>query len=158
MSGLAKLKKRFATNKPLAMHDPKKKKKLQTDASDRAIKAMVFHQRKFLDYYSKKLTPAETNYITGNKKMFTIMVTLKHWRHLTQKARHKMFVHTDHKKLMFFFGNKTTESKTNPVVRKTCMLRFCNQIYKKRKQCRRRCFEQKTRLQKSKQTYKTNVG
>ena len=32
--GLAKLKKHFATNRPLAMHDPKKQTKLQTDVSD----------------------------------------------------------------------------------------------------------------------------
>ena len=40
--GLAKLKKHFATNKPLAMYDPKKQIKLQTNISDRTIKAMVF--------------------------------------------------------------------------------------------------------------------
>ena len=47
VSGLAKLKKHFATNKPLAMHDPKKQTKLQTDVSDKIIKAMVFQQKKF---------------------------------------------------------------------------------------------------------------
>ena len=77
-SKLAKLKKHFATNRPLAMHDPEKQTKLQTDASDRAIKAMVFQQRKLLDYYSRKLTLAETNYTTGDKKMFAVVVTLKH--------------------------------------------------------------------------------
>ena len=101
--GLAKLKKHFATNKPLAMSDPKKQTKLQTDASDRTIKTMVFQQRKPLDYYSKKLTPAEANYTTGNKKMFAVVVTLKHWRYLIQKAKHKMLVHINHKGLMFFF-------------------------------------------------------
>ena len=67
--GLAKLKKHFVTNKPLAMHDLKKQTKLQTNVSDRTIKAMVFQQRKFLDYYSKKLTLAEINYITGKKNV-----------------------------------------------------------------------------------------
>ena len=47
VSRLAKLKKHFATNKPLAMHDPKKQIKLQTNVSDRAIRAMVFQQRFF---------------------------------------------------------------------------------------------------------------
>ena len=41
---LAKLKKHFATNKPLAMHDPKKQIKLQTDVSDKTIRAMVFNK------------------------------------------------------------------------------------------------------------------
>ena len=66
--GLTKLKKHFATNKPLAMHDPKKQTELQTDVSDKTIKAMVFQQRNFLDYYSRKLTPNEANYTTGDKK------------------------------------------------------------------------------------------
>ena len=104
--GLTKLKKHFATNKPLAMHDPKKQTELQTDVSDKRIKAMVFQQGKFLDYYSRKLIPTETNYTTGNKKILTVVVALKHWRHLTQKTKHKMLVHTDHKKLMFFLETK----------------------------------------------------
>ena len=120
--GLTKLKKHFAINKPLAMHDPKKQTELQTDVSDRAIKAMVFQQRNFLDYYSKKLTPAEANYTIGDKKMFAVVVALKHWRHLTQRAKHKMLVHIDHKGLMCFFGNKTVKPKAGPVVKRTRML------------------------------------
>ena len=72
---------------------------------------MVFQQGKPLDYYSKKLTPAETNYTTGNKKMFAVVVTLKHWRHLKPKSKHKMFVHTDHKKLMPFLETKQLSPK-----------------------------------------------
>ena len=51
--GLAKLKKHFVTNRPLTMHDPEKQRKLQTDVSNKAIGAMVFQQKKPLDYYSK---------------------------------------------------------------------------------------------------------
>ena len=29
-----------------------------------------------------------------------------------------------------FFGNKTVKPKTNPAIKKACMLRLCNQIYK----------------------------
>ena len=59
-----------------------------------------------MDYYSKKLTPVEINYTIGNKEILAVVVTLKHWRHLTQGAKHKMFVHIDHKKLMFFLEKK----------------------------------------------------
>ena len=104
--GLAKLKKHFATKKPLAMHDPKKQIKLQTNASDKTIKTIIFQQRKLSNYYSKKLTFAETNYTIGNKKIFAVVVALKHWRHLTQKIKYKMLVHIDHKKLMFFLETK----------------------------------------------------
>ena len=105
-SGLAKFKKHFATNRPLAMHDPEKQTELQTDASDKTIRAMVFQQGKPLNYYSRKLTPIETNYTIGNKKMLAVMVALKHWRHFTQGAKHKILVHTDHKRLMFFLETK----------------------------------------------------
>ena len=60
------------------MHDPEKQIKLQTDVSDKIIGTMVFQQGNFLNYYSKKLTLAETNYTTGNKKMFAMVVALKH--------------------------------------------------------------------------------
>ena len=39
---LAKLKKHFATNRPLTMHDPKKQTKLQTDVSNKPISAIIF--------------------------------------------------------------------------------------------------------------------
>ena len=42
--GLAKLKKHFATNKPLAIYDPEKQTELQTDVSNKIIRAMVFQQ------------------------------------------------------------------------------------------------------------------
>ena len=66
-----------------------------------------------------------------------------------------MFVHRDHKKL--FFWKQKTEPKTNTIIKKARMLRVCNQIHKKRKQRRGKYFEQDTRLQKPKQTYKINV-
>ena len=59
-----------------------------------------------MDYYSRNVTPVETNYTTGDKKMFAVVVTLKHWRHLTQGTKHKMLVYTDHKGLLFFLETK----------------------------------------------------
>ena len=43
--------------------------------------------------------------------MFAVVITLKYWRHLTQKPKHKMFVHTDHKKLLFFLETKKLNQK-----------------------------------------------
>ena len=60
------------------MHDPEKQTKLQIEVSDKAIKAMVFQQKNPLDNYSRKLTPAEINYITKNKEMFAVVMALKH--------------------------------------------------------------------------------
>ena len=56
--------------------------------------------------------------------MFTVVGALKHWRYLTQKTKHKMFMHTDHRIYiyMYYFGNKTIKSKTNKMIKKICML------------------------------------
>ena len=43
--------------------------------------------------------------------MFAVVVALKYWRHLTQKTKHKMFVHIDHKRLMFFLEIKPLNPK-----------------------------------------------
>ena len=77
---LAKLKKNV-TNRPLVMYDPENKIELQTNVSDKTIRAMEFQQRKPLDYYLKKMIPAETDYTTGNKKMIAIIIALKLWRY-----------------------------------------------------------------------------
>ena len=41
-SRLTQLKKHFGTNRPLAMHDPEKQIKLQTNVSNKAMKVRVF--------------------------------------------------------------------------------------------------------------------
>ena len=61
------------------------------------------------------------------------------------------------KNYRFFFRKKTIKRKINMMVGKTCILRFHDQIYKKRKQHRCRRLEQETRLQKFRQIDKTNV-
>ena len=74
---------------------------MQTEVLNKIIKTIMFQQRKPLNYYSKKPTPVETNYTTGDKKMFTVVMTLKHWRHLTQKTKHKILIHINH--IFFLF-------------------------------------------------------
>ena len=72
---------------------------------------MVFQQGKLLNYYSRKLTPIETNYTIGNKKMLTVIIALKYWRHFTQGTKYKILVHIDHKGLMFFLETKQLSPK-----------------------------------------------
>ena len=120
--GLAKLKKHFATNRPLAMHDPKKQTKLQTDTSDKIIKAMVFQQRIFLDYYSRKLTLVETNYTTGNKKNVRGGGSIETLATLDTKNKTQNVRSYGPQKINAFFRNQTVKSKTSPVVKKTRML------------------------------------
>ena len=67
-------------------------------------------------------------------------------------------MNTDYKKLLVFFKTQKIEPKTSTMVKKGRILRFCNQIYKKKKQYRNRRFNQKTRLQKFKQVDKTHVN
>ena len=72
------------------MHE---QKKMQINGSDKTIKIMVFQQKKPLDYYSKRLIPIETNYTTGDKKKIAVVVTLKHWRYLTQIKTQNVCTH-----------------------------------------------------------------
>ena len=59
------------------------------------------------------------------------MVTLKHWRHLTQKTKHKLFVHIDHKRLMFFLETKQLNPKQIRWLKKIACYDFAIKYKKK---------------------------
>ena len=84
-----KLKEIFASTKALSIYDPKKELHIETDASDRAIGAVARQDHGPIDYYCRKLSPAEVNYSTGDKEMLGIVAALKHWRQYTQGAIHQ---------------------------------------------------------------------
>lgn len=81
-----KLKEIFASTKALSIYDPKKELHIETDASDRAIGAVARQDHGPIDYYSRKLSPAEVKY---RKEMLGIVAALKHWRQYTQGAIHQ---------------------------------------------------------------------
>ena len=53
----------------MTIHDPDKPIYIKTDASDKAIGAIARQDGYLLDYFLRKLSPAEANYTTSNKEL-----------------------------------------------------------------------------------------
>ena len=109
-----------------------------------------------MDYYSKKLTPVETNYTTRNKKNVCGGNGIEILTTFDPKNKTQSACAHGPQGIVVFFGNEKIKPKTSTMARKTCMLRFRNQTYKKN--YRGRCFKQEAGLQKPKQINKTNVN
>ena len=105
---------------PVLMHfDPSKPIRVETDASDKALGAILCQQDKDghwhpVAYNSRKLIPAERNYETHDKELLAIVHAFKVWRHYLQGARHDILVLTDHRNLSRFM---TTTSLSQRQVR-----------------------------------------
>ncbi|KAL0173822.1 hypothetical protein M9458_029790, partial [Cirrhinus mrigala] len=52
-------------------------------------------------YFSRKLSPAETNYDIGNRELLAIKLALEEWRHWLEGAAHSFHVFMDHKNLQY---------------------------------------------------------
>ena len=105
---------------PVLQHfDPSKPIRVETDASDKALGAILcrpdaeghWHPVAFI---SRKLIPAERNYETHDKELLAIVHSFKVWRHYLQGARHDVLVLTDHRNLSRFM---TTTSLSQRQVR-----------------------------------------
>ena len=76
---------------------------LCTDASDRAVGASLNHESEDkllpIAFFSIKLTSRETKYLTFNRKLFALMLEIKHFRHHIEGGETE--VRTDHKPLLF---------------------------------------------------------
>ena len=57
-------------------------------------------------YFSKKLIPAEYNYIIYNKKLLAIIKSFKMWRPELASAADQVKVYTDHRNLKYFITTK----------------------------------------------------
>ncbi len=52
-------------------------------------------------YFSRKLTPVESNYDIGNREMLTIKLNLEEWHHWLEVAHHHFTVITDNKHFQY---------------------------------------------------------
>lgn len=73
---------------------------VQADASDLGLGAVLLQQDKPIAYYSRKLSPAELNYTTGEKEMLALVSALKEWRCYLEGANVTLL--TDHHPLTYF--------------------------------------------------------
>ncbi len=72
---------------------------IHTDASHTQLGAVISQEGKTIDFYSRKLAPAQTRYTTTERELLSIVETLKEFRNilLGQKIR----VYTDHQNLTY---------------------------------------------------------
>ena len=94
--------KRLFTSAPFLRHfDPNQQIRVETDASHRAIGAVLSQpdedgKYRPIAYRSRKLSAAEENYGTGDGELLAIMDAFSVWRHYLLYSRHPVVVLTDH--------------------------------------------------------------
>ncbi|KAL0147094.1 hypothetical protein M9458_057618, partial [Cirrhinus mrigala] len=106
------LKKAF-TQAPLLTHpDPDLPFVVEVDASTTGVGAVLSQHHGTpprlhpCAYFSRKLSPAERNYDTGNRELLAIKLALEEWRHWLKGANHPFQVITDHKNLQYLRNAK----------------------------------------------------
>jgi hypothetical protein len=114
------------THEPMLTHfDPEKQCRVEVDASGGAIGGVLsqkdFVYAKLLQpgdshenrmvwkpvaFFSRKMTPAEKNYHTGDGEMLAIVHAFKEWRHYLESPAERTIVYTDHQALQSFMTTK----------------------------------------------------
>ena len=101
------------TSAPMLRHfDPRRKIRLETDASGFAISAVISQlveetgQWHPVAFWSRKMCVAEMNYGIGESEMLAIVEAAKQWRHYLEGSIHKIQVITDHCNLKTFLTTK----------------------------------------------------
>uniref|UniRef100_A0A670K6E2 Gypsy retrotransposon integrase-like protein 1 n=1 Tax=Podarcis muralis TaxID=64176 RepID=A0A670K6E2_PODMU len=104
------LKRAFASEGQLLHVDLQKKLRVETDASDRAIGAVLLllqpgkeeSEWRPCAFFSRKLNKSERNYTVYDWELLAIHEAFRRWRHLLIGAQHKVQVCTDHKNLEYW--------------------------------------------------------
>lgn len=100
------LKAAFVNAPILVMPDMNAPFRVETDASDFAMGAILLQQDvagewRPVAYYSKVLQPAERNYDVHDKELLSVVWALEAWRPYLEGNPHKVEVFSDHKNLEF---------------------------------------------------------
>ena len=96
---------------PMLVHpDNTKPFLVYTDASNFAIGCVLKQyddqgEARPIAFYSRQMTPPETNYEIYDKELLAIYVAFKEWRHFLS-GKHKTQVFCDHKNLIWFTTTK----------------------------------------------------
>jgi len=105
------LKQMFTQGPILAHFDHENDTRVETDASDFALGAILSQlcaDNKWhpIAFHSRKFQPAEINYDVHDKEMTAIVVAFREWEHLLMSVRDEVTVLTDHKNLEYFNTTK----------------------------------------------------
>ena len=85
----------------LALADFSKPFEVRTDASGFATGGVLLQEGKPVAYCSKKLSPAERNYSTGEQELLAVIHALTEWRCYLEGGEHPVKVVTDHQPLTY---------------------------------------------------------
>jgi hypothetical protein len=105
----------FSQEPMLAHYDPEKRSRVEVDASGGAIGGVMSQEDdphakrprwKPVAFFSRKMTPAEKNYDTGDGEMLAIVHAFKEWRHYLESPAESVIVLTDHAALQPFMTTK----------------------------------------------------
>lgn len=80
----------------LALPDFTKPFEVVADASIVGIGAVLMQESHPVAYLSKKLSPAEVNYITTDQELLAVLTALNEWRCYLEGAAHKFTIVSDH--------------------------------------------------------------
>ncbi|RFU29059.1 hypothetical protein B7463_g7277, partial [Scytalidium lignicola] len=109
----------FVKGSFLGIFDPEKGIRIETDASDVALGAVLSqsqqigkrHYRIPLAFWSRKLNAAERNYQTSDKEMLAIVEALKHWRVYAVGSSETVDILSDHHNLQYFMTTKQLNAR-----------------------------------------------
>ena len=101
------LENKSARNQVLIQPDQKKQFKVEVNASNYAIGAvlMQWDEKNILHpvaFFSKTMNKAQCNYDVYNKELLGLHEMFKHWRQYLHQVAHKVIVHTNHPNLLFW--------------------------------------------------------
>jgi hypothetical protein len=105
------LKKWFTEAPMLRMYDPNQPTRVETDASDKALGAVLAQecedkQWRPVFYHSRKFDKHEVNYDVHDKELLAIVDALKQWEVQLKGAQHPFKVLSDHQNLSRFMTTK----------------------------------------------------
>jgi len=107
-----KLKEMFTTGPILTHFDDTRLTKLETEASDFALGAVLSQICEDEKWHpvalpSRKFSPAQINYDVHDKEMAAIVAAFKEWAYVLMSVDDQILVYTDHKNLEYFNTTKT---------------------------------------------------
>lgn len=109
-SAFEELKKAFTEAPILAHYDPSLETWVETDSSDFVVAGVLSQMHdgilKPVAYFSRKMNPAECNYMIYDKELLAIINSFENWRPELTGAHDEVKVLSDHQNLEYFMKTK----------------------------------------------------